>query len=77
VLSFRLKEINRIKHSLEKCDIKSYYIQATDDYLVPAKSLEEFKLLFSNLNIYRVNGAHFILQSNPVKCTKIIENIIR
>ena len=74
VLSFRLKEIKKLQLSSQPCEIKATYIQATNDYLVPSKSVANFKKLFSNLSISKVSGPHFILQSKPVECGKIVEN---
>ena len=73
LLSFRLKEINKLQLSSQKCEVKATYIQATNDYLVPQKSVENFEKLFSNLCVVKVAGSHFILQSKPVECGKIVE----
>ena len=76
VLSFRLKEIGRLKISTKSPDIKAYYIQATRDYLVTKESLKEFDQLFSDMKLFRVEGPHFILQSNPEECAMIIANVL-
>ncbi len=73
VLSFRLKEIKKLQFSSRPCEIQATYIQATNDYLVPQKSVASFEKLFSNLIVSKVSGSHFILQSKPVQCAKIVE----
>jgi pimeloyl-ACP methyl ester carboxylesterase len=73
VLSFRLKEIKDLQLSSQPCEVKATYIQATNDYLVPKKSVTSFENLFSNFRVVKVTGSHFILQSKPVECAKILE----
>ena len=73
VLSFRLKEINKHQFCSCPCEIQAMYIQATNDYLVPQKSVVNFEKLFTNLKVSKVSGSHFILQSKPVECAKIVE----
>jgi pimeloyl-ACP methyl ester carboxylesterase len=77
VLSFRLKEISKLSVSKEPCELKAIYIQATNDMLVPKPCVEAFKIVFKKLNVFRVKGTHFILQTNPMACAEIIENEIR
>lgn len=76
VLAFRLREINKLQQNTEACDIQAIYIQATNDYLVPPTSAKEFEKLFSHLTIVKVKGPHFILQSRPFECAKIIATFI-
>ncbi len=76
VLSYRLNEISNLSGSHEPCDLKAIYIQATNDVLVPDSCIEAFKLAFKNINVFRVKGSHFILQTNPKACSEIIENEI-
>lgn len=77
VLSFRLQEIAKLGKSHQPCEIKATYIQATDDKLVPKKCVQSFKNMFNNINIYQVEGPHFILQTQPLACAKIVVNEIR
>ena len=77
ILSFRLDEISNLKENQEPCDTKAIYIQATDDKLVPKTCVEAFKKVCKNFSIFRIEGTHFILQTNPLGCAEIIENEIR
>lgn len=77
VLSFRLQEIAKLTNAHQLCDINSIYIQAADDKLVPDHCAKDFKEMFSNLRIFNVKGAHFILQANPVACADIVAKEIR
>jgi pimeloyl-ACP methyl ester carboxylesterase len=77
VFSFRLSEISKLTVSHEYCDLKAIYIQATNDLLVPNSCVEAFKKVFKKLDVFRIKGSHFILQTNPLACAEIIENEIR
>lgn len=77
VLSFRLGEISRLKASKKHCDVRAIYIQASNDKLVSSLSVDSFKNSCEALTVVRVAGAHFILQSNPSACSKIIKNEVR
>ncbi len=72
VLSFRLKEIGRLQLNSETCEVDATYLQATNDYLVPSKAVKDFEKMFSNLTVVKIKGSHFILQSKPVECAKIL-----
>ena len=77
ILSFRLQEIAKLTNKHQLCGIKSIYIQATEDRLVPNNCVKDFKAMFNNLKIFKVKGAHFIFQANPVACAEIVANEIR
>lgn len=75
-LSFRLREVSHLKTHLP-CNTQAVYIQATNDKLVPANSVEIFKDTIDNLTVHKVTGSHFILQTNPSACAKIIITEVR
>jgi len=77
VITFRLQEIASLKKPITACSIKSTYIQANNDKIVPASCLNDFKKLFSNLTVFQVKGSHMLLQSNPTSCADIVMNEIR
>lgn len=72
VLSYRLKAIGKLSVIQKSCDVNAIYIQASNDKLVPDSSVEIFKKMCKNLNIFRVQGTHCILQTNPLACAEII-----
>jgi pimeloyl-ACP methyl ester carboxylesterase len=74
VLSYRLQEIEKLQRSHQFCEIRAIYIQATDDRLVPKRCVASFKKMFKNINVIKIEGAHFVLQTNPLACMKIIVN---
>jgi len=72
VIQNRLKEITRLHPSNKKVKLKATYIQASNDKLVPSKSLKDWQKVCDNIDIFQVKGEHFILQANPTRCAEII-----
>ena len=75
ILFFRLQEISKIPKKHQLCEIKATYIQATDDKLVPKKCVDNFKKVFNNINVFQIEGSHFILQANPLACAEIVAKL--
>ncbi len=76
VLTHRLKLLSKLSYPAQTCDVQAIYIQASNDRLVSTQSLEVFKKVFINLTVYEIYGPHFVLQSNPEECVKIIRSIL-
>jgi len=74
ILYSRLMEIMSLQTASKKMEIDSIYLRATKDYLVSAKSYDTLKKNVKDIDLYRVEGTHLLLQSNPSECAKIIEN---
>lgn len=72
ILAFRLAEICRIPASESRCEVRGTYLQAENDYLVPELSVEKFKEVFDTFSVVQIKGAHFLLQTHPQACAKII-----
>lgn len=77
VLSYRLKAVRKLSVTQKTCDVNAIYIQATNDKLVPDSCVEIFKKACKNLNVFRVQGTHCILQTNPLACAEIITDELR
>jgi len=76
VLAFRLREISGLQQCHNTSDIRVTYIQAQNDKLVPRCCLDEFRKVFSNVNVIKLSGAHFILQAAPALCADTIVNSV-
>jgi pimeloyl-ACP methyl ester carboxylesterase len=72
LLAFRLSEISMLSKQHELCNIKAYYIQATNDKLVPSNAIEAFKNVFADLEIIAINSGHFVLQAQPTASAQTI-----
>ncbi len=76
VIAYRLKEIAQLELSGQNIKLKTIYIQASNDKLVPAKSLKNWQKVCNNINVFKVTGEHLILQANPIKCAEIITEAV-
>jgi len=76
VLSFRLKQIGLLTENHDICNIKASYIQAAGDKLVSRNCVNAYKKAFNSIEIFQVEGPHFVLQTNPIACAEIVVNEI-
>jgi pimeloyl-ACP methyl ester carboxylesterase len=53
------------------------YFQATEDRLVPATCANWFAKKFTNFELERLTGPHFVLQARPQECAHAIVRIVR
>lgn len=74
VLAFRMKEMANLPRDMTDTINKSIYIQAISDNLVCSKNADKISELSIESQIYKIEGSHFVLQVNPEKCSKIIQN---
>ena len=72
MMAFRLKELSQFRAQSRLSEMRTIYVQAINDKLVPSKSVRPFKQLIENIIILKIDAPHFILQSNSLDCAKII-----
>ena len=77
VIQYRLKEITQLKPSSQKIKLKTTYIQASNDKLVPSKSLKDWQKVCDDINVFKVKGEHFILQANSIRCAEVVTEAVR
>lgn len=77
VLKNRLEVIRRQKLPLITFDIPVIYIQALSDRLIPLKKSQEVANVFNNIEFVKIEGPHFILQTNPKKSALLINKLIQ
>ena len=75
IISCRINEISKPSLNLEKITIKSFYIQALNDKLVPPNNMNSFTEISDSLKTIKVDGPHFILQTRAKKCAALVEEI--
>lgn len=77
VLAKRIVEISRLKlFKPEMGKIPCCYIQAQMDKLVPSDCFDSFKKIIPQIELIKIKGPHFILQSRPHECKEIIAKFI-
>lgn len=74
VLKYRIKAVCGMSPPTVSCESKAIYILPTNDYLVPKGAERKIKTMCKKMRTHTVSGTHFILQSNPEACAKIIAN---
>jgi len=73
-LKARLNNIAALSNPANTINCHVTYIRPTRDLLVSNRSVNNLKSLCSNFHITSVSGGHFIAQSAPAACAKVISN---
>jgi len=76
ILYGRLLEIIQLQKATQQLSIKTIYLQATNDKLVPKRVYEVFEKLFSDINKIEIEGSHLILQGNPVESAVMVKKFL-
>ncbi len=77
ILHCRILEIVKLSKVTKVLEIKSLYIQATTDKLVPQSAYALFEKNLPHIKLVKVKGSHLILQERSFECAKIIEEFIK
>jgi pimeloyl-ACP methyl ester carboxylesterase len=72
VLKLRMQIMQDLEFQLFQSTIPALYIQPSRDRLVDKSKGVEFQQFFELLVLHKIIGPHFILQSHPKECSKII-----
>jgi pimeloyl-ACP methyl ester carboxylesterase len=76
-ISHRLDLIDRFRPPLHKpLHLPCYYLQGSDDRLVPVRAADWFSRNFSPFHLRRLAGPHFLLQANPRNCAATVVSIL-
>ncbi len=75
ILKYRLQEMARLPCRKETPQVPCTYILAKDDKLISRRKMEELKALVPSMVLKEVPGPHFILQTQPKVCARIIKQI--
>lgn len=73
-LNHRLKLISTLTEPSDRFDIDASYIQPSNDSFVNVDCIRPFQSSFRDLEVINVSGGHFIAQSNPIKCSQVIQD---
>ncbi len=75
-LTQRIRDMRQLTAPNEQLSTPALYIQASDDWLVPARNYQPFKKVFSNLGFSQLNGSHLIAQTQAEKCAFLIDSFV-
>jgi len=73
-LKVRLKNIAALSNPAKAIECSVTYIRPNRDFLVGNNAVNNLRSLCSNFNVISVSGGHFIAQSAPLACAKVISN---
>ena len=71
-LAYRLQQINQLNLKLTPIQYPVIYLQANQDFLVQKDSLGLFKKYCKQLKILNIDSQHFVLQTQPERCAKML-----
>jgi len=76
MLAFRIREMAKLQCGVKKILAPCAYIVAKHDKLVSSRHIDEFKKVAPGIEIVKIPGPHFILQTNPQDCAKVVEKYV-
>ncbi len=76
IIEARLDALSNIPKFNFKSELPAIYLQARKDTIVPATCAEDFKSVFSRLEIRELPASHLLLQSYTESAAKIISEFI-
>lgn len=75
-LKQRIQDMRTLELPNEQVDIPTLYIQASDDFLVPARNLKSYQKVFIKLSVEKLKATHMVAQGNAQECADLIEEFI-
>lgn len=76
VLRQRLRQIACLQEPNDMITIPCTYIRPRSDKIVSPGVIRPFERLCKSLDVHEVDGTHFVLQTNPGACWRIIQRSI-
>ena len=70
---YRLNALSRLSMPMDKTDVKAIYIRPRSDYLVTDSGYLSVAKRHKTVHRIETDGTHFLFQSNPLACAKIIK----
>lgn len=71
---YRLNLLAKLSLPVKKTEVSAIYIRPLSDYLVTDAGFHSVSLRHKQVSRFEVKGTHFLFQSNPGECAKIILN---
>lgn len=73
----RLDLLAKLSLPVKKTEVSAIYIRPLSDYLVTNAGYHSVSIRHKEVSRFEVKGTHFLFQSNPAECAKIILNKIK
>lgn len=65
-----------VRRAFAACPLPILYLRATQDRLVKKRSLAEMQAIKPEMTIVEIEGPHFLLQREPLKCAEAIAHYL-
>ncbi len=75
-LASRIRDMRSLKLPKKTIEIPTLYIQASHDWLVPAKNYLSYEKVFRNITLSKLEGTHLIAQGKAQECCKLISDYL-
>jgi len=76
LIKSRFKAMQDFSLELSKTNFPAAYLQSSSDRLVPSGKSLEFEQYFENIVFKKIDGPHFLLQSNPKESAAAISELM-
>ncbi len=76
-LATRIADMRSLELPANKVSVPTVYIQGAKDWLVPAKNLESYQKVFTQLEVLQLDSPHLVAQAKAKECAEIIESFIK
>jgi pimeloyl-ACP methyl ester carboxylesterase len=76
VFARRLAEVRDLQFEAKPVQLPALYIQATEDRLLPAGTLEALRPWLPQLEVHRVPGPHLVLDTAPERCADLVAEFL-
>ena len=77
VLAARMREMITLRIEKRPLEMPCVYIRAGHDRLISGSHTEEFRGIAPNIKVVDIPGPHFIIQTMPEECAKVVRETSR
>lgn len=78
ILTHRLRLVSTVRISTETVfDVPCYYLRGRQDHFVPYRATRWFERHFRRFTLEEVEGPHFVLQTNPAECARVVLRVVK
>jgi len=78
MLTHRLRLVSTTRFSTETpFEVPCCYLRGRQDHFVPLRAARWFERHFKRFTLEEVEGPHFVLQTNPAACARLITGIVK
>jgi pimeloyl-ACP methyl ester carboxylesterase len=76
VIAHRLAAVRDVRPDARRVQLPALYIQAANDWILPASALEDLRPWLPRLEVHRIPGPHLVLDTSPVRCADLVAGFL-